>query len=225
MWPGLPAATKLSGSADPARDRGEAAGGSPTRTHVVHARRAAETSAARDRRLARRRPARPAPVRRWPTTARSCSRAAAGCATSTVAYETWGELDADGGNAILVCHALTGDSHAAGPSGHGHPTPGWWDDLVGPGKALDTDRYFVVCANVLGGCQGTTGPGVADPATGRPLRLPLPGGHRSATWCGPRRCVADALGVGRWLTVVGGSMGGMQVLEWGVMFPDRVAQR
>ena len=86
----------------------------------------------------------------------------------TVAYETWGELDGDAGNAVLVCHALTGDSHAAGPSGHGHPTAGWWDDLVGPGKALDTDRFFVVCANVLGGCQGTTGPGVGRPATGAP---------------------------------------------------------
>jgi len=76
----------------------------------------------------------------------------------TIAYETWGTLDADGGNAVLVCHALTGDSHAAGPLVDGHPTPGWWDGVIGPGRALDTDKYFVVCANVLGGCQGTTGP-------------------------------------------------------------------
>src|SRR3954454_10594886 len=81
----------------------------------------------------------------------------------TVAYETWGALDADGGNAVLVCHALTGDSHAAGPLVDGHSSPGWWDALIGPGKALDTDRYFVVCANVLGGCQGTTGPASPDP--------------------------------------------------------------
>lgn len=75
-----------------------------------------------------------------------------------VAYETWGTLAADGGNAVLVEHALTGDSHVVGPAGPGHPTPGWWDGLIGPGAALDTDRFFVVCANVLGGCQGTTGP-------------------------------------------------------------------
>ena len=76
----------------------------------------------------------------------------------TVCFETWGTLAPDASNAILVCHALTGDAHAAGPAGPGHPTPGWWDDAIGPGKAIDTDRWFVVCANVLGGCQGTSGP-------------------------------------------------------------------
>ena len=95
----------------------------------------------------------------------------------TVAYETWGELAADASNAVLVCHALTGDSHAAGRAGDGHPGPGWWDGLIGPGRGIDTDRWFVVCTNVLGGCQGTTGPSSIDPATGTPVRLDVPGGH------------------------------------------------
>ena len=92
-----------------------------------------------------------------------------------VAYETWGELAPDGTNAVLVLHALTGDSHASGPAGPGHLHPGWWDEVVGPGRALDTDRWFVVCPNVLGGCQGTTGPASDDPETGRPYgsRFPL----------------------------------------------------
>ena len=91
-----------------------------------------------------------------------------------VAYESWGELDADGSNAVLVCHALTGDAHAAGDMELGHASDGWWNDLIGSGKALDTDRYFVVCANVLGGCQGTTGPSSSDPATGRPYGPTFP---------------------------------------------------
>ena len=139
----------------------------------------------------------------------------------TVAYETWGELDALASNAVLVCHALTGDSHAAGGSGPGHPTDGWWDPLIGPGRSLDTDRFFVVCANVLGGCQGTTGPSSIDPATGTPYgsRFPVVT-IRDIVRTQAR--LADHLGVDRWLSVVGGSMGGMQVLEWGAMFPDRV---
>jgi len=86
----------------------------------------------------------------------------------TVAYETWGQLASEGSNAVLICHALTGDSHVSGDAGHGHPTPGWWGEMVGPGKALDTDELFVVCANVLGGCQGTTGPASPNPDTGQP---------------------------------------------------------
>jgi len=139
----------------------------------------------------------------------------------TIAYETWGALDADGANAVLVCHALTGDSHAAGKSGPGHPTPGWWDDLIGPGRALDTDRYFVVCANVLGGCQGTTGPSSINLATGRPYGSSFPV-VSIRDIVRTQAAVADHLGVHQWLSVVGGSMGGMQVLEWAVMFPDRV---
>jgi homoserine O-acetyltransferase len=138
-----------------------------------------------------------------------------------VAFETWGSLDATASNAVLVCHALTGDSHAAGPSGPGHPTAGWWDDLIGPGRAIDTDRFFVVCANVLGGCQGTTGPASDDPATGRPYAASFPSVSMRDI-VRTQAAVADHLGVAQWLTVIGGSMGGMQVLEWGVMFPHRV---
>jgi homoserine O-acetyltransferase len=138
-----------------------------------------------------------------------------------IAFETWGELDPQAGNAVLVCHALTGDSHAVGRSGDGHPSPGWWDGLIGPGRAVDTDRYFVVCVNVLGGCQGTTGPSSPDPDTGRPYGSTFPVVTiRDMVRVQAR--VADALGIGAWHTVIGGSMGGMQVLEWGIMFPDRV---
>ena len=91
-----------------------------------------------------------------------------------VAYETWGRLDADASNAVLVCHAWTGDSHAAGPAGRGHREPGWWDEMVGPGKPIDTNRFFVVCANVLGGCQGSTGPSSQHPADGRPYGSRFP---------------------------------------------------
>jgi homoserine O-acetyltransferase/O-succinyltransferase len=138
-----------------------------------------------------------------------------------VAYETWGELAADASNAVLVCHALTGDSHATGPSEPGHPSPGWWDGVVGPARAIDTDRYFVVCVNVLGGCQGTTGPASTDPATGKPYGARFPA-TTIRDMVRAEAAVADALGIDRWLAVVGGSMGGMQVLEWAVMFPHRV---
>jgi homoserine O-acetyltransferase len=139
-----------------------------------------------------------------------------------IAYETWGRLDAAADNAVLVCHALTGDSHAAGRSGPGHATPGWWDALIGPGRCLDTDRFFVVCVNVLGGCQGTTGPASIDPRTERPYgsAFPVVSIRDSVR---TQASLADELGVRRWRSVVGGSMGGMQALEWGVMFPDRVA--
>lgn len=139
----------------------------------------------------------------------------------TLAYETWGTLDADGANAVLVCHALTGDAHASGPSAPGQPSPGWWDDLIGPGRALDTDRLFVVCANVLGGCQGTTGPSSADPRTGRPYGRHFPV-VTIRDMVRTQAALADELGIARWLSVVGGSMGGMQALEWGIMYPDRV---
>jgi homoserine O-acetyltransferase len=140
---------------------------------------------------------------------------------ASVAYETWGELADDAGNAVLVCHALTGDSHAAGEVEPGHPSSGWWDGLIGPGRAIDTDRYFVVCANVLGGCQGSTGPSSIDPVTGRPYGSRFPA-ITVRDIVRSQRAVADALGIERWLTVVGGSMGGMQVLEWAVMYPERV---
>jgi homoserine O-acetyltransferase len=138
-----------------------------------------------------------------------------------VAYETWGTLDGDGGNAVLVEHALTGDSHVVGPPGPGHPTGGWWDGLIGPGRALDTDRFFVVCANVLGGCQGTTGPNSPGPDGGRwGARFPeVTVGDQVRV----EAALADALGIDRWACVVGGSMGGMRALEWAVALPERVA--
>lgn len=138
-----------------------------------------------------------------------------------VAYESWGELDADGSNAVLVCHALTGDAHAAGDMELGHASDGWWNDLIGSGKALDTDRYFVVCANVLGGCQGTTGPSSSDPATGRPYGPTFPQ-VTIRDIVRTQQLLMEHLGVSAWLSVVGGSMGGMQVLEWGAMFPGMV---
>jgi homoserine O-acetyltransferase len=138
-----------------------------------------------------------------------------------VAYETWGTLAPAGTNAVLIEHALTGDSHVVGPAGPGHPTPGWWDGLVGPGLALDTDRWFVVCANVLGGCQGTTGPSSPGPDGGRwGSRFPeVTVGDQVRV----EAALADALGVERWACVVGGSMGGMRALEWAVALPERVA--
>jgi homoserine O-acetyltransferase len=138
----------------------------------------------------------------------------------TVAYETWGEPTPARDNAVLVAHALTGDSHAAGPVGPGHPTPGWWDALIGPGAPIDTDRWWVICPNALGGCRGTTGPSSLD--------------HDGTPW-GSRfpditirdqvvveAALADRLGIQRWAAVIGGSMGGMRALEWAVSLPERV---
>ncbi len=138
----------------------------------------------------------------------------------TVAYETWGVLDSDRANAVLVLHALTLDSHAVGPAGPGHPTVGWWEGMIGPGAPIDTDRYFVVCPNVLGGCQGTTGP--ASPAPNGAAwgsRFPLVTIRDQVT---VEAALADHLGIAVWSGVVGGSMGGMRVLEWCVGHPDRV---
>jgi homoserine O-acetyltransferase/O-succinyltransferase len=138
----------------------------------------------------------------------------------SIAYETWGELDADRSNAILVLHALTGDSHVAGNAGTGHPTGGWWSGLVGPGKVLDTEKYFIVAPNMLGGCQGSTGPAslAADGAEWGP-RFPY---LTIRDQVAAQVAFTDHLGIDRWTLVVGGSMGGMQVLEWGVGHPDRV---
>jgi len=138
----------------------------------------------------------------------------------TVAYETWGTLDAARSNAVLVLHALTGDSHATGPEGPGHPTPGWWDPLIGPGAAIDTDRFFVVSPNVLGGCQGTTGPSSTAP-DGQPWGSRFPR-LTIRDQVAAEVLLADRLGIDRWAGVVGGSMGGMRVLEWCVGHPHRV---
>ncbi|WP_367135502.1 homoserine O-acetyltransferase [Saccharothrix sp. HUAS TT1] len=137
-----------------------------------------------------------------------------------IAYETWGEPNADRSNAVLVLHALTGDSHVAGPAEPGHPTPGWWDGLVGPGRALDPRRWFVVAPNVLGGCQGTTGPTSTAP-DGRPWGTRFPR-VTVRDQVAAEVLLADALGVDAWAAVLGGSMGGMRALEWAVSEPDRV---
>ncbi len=139
----------------------------------------------------------------------------------TIAYETWGELNPARDNAILVEHALTGDSHVTGPAGPGHPTPGWWDGLIGPGCPLDTDRFHVVAANVLGGCQGTTGPASVAP-DGQPWgsRFPFVTVRDQVR---VEALLADRLGIDRWRLVLGGSMGGMRAVEWAVTHPDRVA--
>ncbi|MFI5047122.1 MAG: homoserine O-acetyltransferase [Acidimicrobiia bacterium] len=141
----------------------------------------------------------------------------------TVAYETWGTLAADRSNAVLVLHALTGDSHAAGPAGPGHGDVGWWDGTIGAGGAIDTDRWFVVCPNVLGGCQGTTGPSSVEAATGRPWGSRFPR-TTIRDQVALEVALADALGIDRWHAVVGGSMGGMRVLEWAVGHRERVAR-
>ncbi|MEW5771951.1 MAG: homoserine O-acetyltransferase [Thermodesulfobacteriota bacterium] len=139
----------------------------------------------------------------------------------TLAYETYGALAPAADNAILVCHALSGDSHAAGYYDVADRKPGWWDLYVGPGKAFDTDRYFVVCSNVIGGCMGSTGPGSVNPETGRPWGLDFPM-LTIGDWVEAQRALVEHLGVRRLLAVAGGSIGGMQVLEWAVRFPDMV---
>ncbi len=140
----------------------------------------------------------------------------------TQSYETWGTLNVGADNAVLLCHAWTGDSHVTGDAGPGHPTPGWWEGVVGPGLAIDTERFFVVCVNVLGGCQGSTGPASLDPGTGQPYGSDFPI-VTIRDMVRAQRHVADHLGVTRWHSVVGGSMGGMQALEWAITYPDRVS--
>jgi homoserine O-acetyltransferase len=138
----------------------------------------------------------------------------------TLAYETWGELAADGSNAVLVLHALTGDSHVVGEAGPAHPTAGWWSDLVGPGRAVDTDEYFVVAPNVLGGCQGSTGPSSPAP-DGSPWGSRFPR-VTMRDQVEAERALAAVLGIERWSLVIGGSMGGMRALEWAVTAPEQV---
>jgi homoserine O-acetyltransferase len=137
-----------------------------------------------------------------------------------VAYETYGTLAPSRDNAVVVCHALTGDAHAAGHHGD-ERRRGWWDNIIGPGRPLDTDRFFVVCANLLGGCQGTTGPSSLDPATGRPYGMDFPLLSVSDFVATHRRLVAH-LGIDRLHAVVGGSLGGMQALSWAMEAPQEV---
>jgi len=138
----------------------------------------------------------------------------------TLAYETYGKLNEQKSNAILVLHALSGDAHAAGFH-EGDRKPGWWDVMIGPDKGLDTEKYFVICSNVLGGCKGSTGPSSTNPKTGRPYGLEFPIitiGDMVNAQCR----LIDHLGIEKLLTVVGGSMGGMQVLQWMVSYPNRI---
>lgn len=139
-----------------------------------------------------------------------------------VAYETYGTLSAAKDNVVLVCHALSGDAHAAGRHTPDDRKPGWWDPLIGPNRAIDTNRYFVVCSNVLGSCKGTTGPASVNPRTGRPFGMKFPV-ITVRDMVKVQRLLLDHLGLRRVLCVIGGSMGGMQALEWAVRCPDRVA--
>ena len=139
-----------------------------------------------------------------------------------IAYETFGELNAQRDNAILVFHALTGDSHLVGPAAAGHPTDGWWTEIVGPGRPLDTDRFCIIAPNVLGGCQGSTGPGSLDTA-GREWGGRFPYLTIRDQVAATAR-FADALGIDRFEAVIGGSMGGMHALEWGISHQDRAAR-
>ncbi len=138
----------------------------------------------------------------------------------TVAYQTYGRLNAERSNTILICHALTGDQYVA----EAHPVTGkegWWDQIVGPGKVLDSDRYFIVCVNILGGCMGTVGPKEINPATGKPWGLGFPV-ITIADMVRAQAMLMDHLGIEQLFAVTGGSMGGMQVLEWAALYPDRV---
>src|SRR5437764_6181947 len=138
----------------------------------------------------------------------------------TIAYMTYGTLNAARSNAVLICHALSGDQFVAST----HPVtgkPGWWSYAVGPGKPIDTDRFYVICANVVGGCMGTTGPGEIDPSTGEPYGLGFPI-VTVRDMVRAQAMLLDALGIDQLLCVLGGSMGGMQVLQWAASYPDRV---
>ncbi len=136
-----------------------------------------------------------------------------------VAYETYGQLNEAGDNAILICHALSGNAHVAG---YNHPEdkkPGWWEGMVGPGKGIDTNKYFVICSNFLGGCSGTTGPCSVNPETGRPYGLDFPI-ITIADMVRVQKLLLDKLGVKHLLAVIGGSIGGMQVLQWSIAYPE-----
>ena len=137
-------------------------------------------------------------------------------------YETYGELRADGSNAVLVCHALSGNHHAAGFHTENDTKPGWWDTVIGPGKPIDTNRFFVVCPNNIGGCDGSTGPNSICEATGEPWGSHFPQ-VTVADWVETQKRLAEHLNIQHWAAVIGGSLGGMQALEWSVRHPDWVS--
>ncbi len=138
----------------------------------------------------------------------------------TLAYETYGVLNENKSNAVLVCHALSGDAHAAGYH-EGDKDPGWWDEIIGPGKALNTDTYYVICSNVIGGCKGSTGPSSINPRTGKPYAINFPI-ITIADMVRAQKYLIDHLGIKKLLCVIGGSMGGMQVLEWVALYPEAI---
>ncbi|MFH1717183.1 MAG: homoserine O-acetyltransferase [Planctomycetota bacterium] len=138
-----------------------------------------------------------------------------------VAYETYGQLNEAGDNVVLICHALSGNAHVAGLNGPDDKKPGWWDIMVGPGKGIDTNKYFVLCSNFLGGCSGTTGPSSINPATGRQYGLEFPI-ITIADMVRVQKLLLDKLGIKQILAVIGGSIGGMQVLQWAIEYPDFV---
>ncbi len=137
----------------------------------------------------------------------------------TLRYETYGTLSPDADNAILIEHALSGDAHVAGYYSESDEKPGWWDTMVGPGKTFDTNKYFIVCSNVIGGCSGSTGPGSMNPATGTRYGMDFPF-VTIADMVHAQKKLMDYLGIRKWLCVAGGSMGGMQVLRWALLYPD-----
>jgi len=139
----------------------------------------------------------------------------------TLAYETYGELNADKSNALLICHALSGNHHVAGSHSPTDPKPGWWDNFVGPGKAINTDHFFVVCSNNLGGCHGSTGPSTVNLKTSLPYGPDFPI-VTVEDWVHSQAQLADYLGIDTWAAIVGGSIGGMQVLQWSISYPNRL---
>src|SRR5512134_3082602 len=139
-----------------------------------------------------------------------------------LAYETYGTLNADRTNAVLVCHALNASHHVAGYYADDPDDVGWWDNMVGPGKPVDTDRFFVVGVNNLGSCFGSTGPMSVNPATGKPYGASFPV-VTVEDWVNAQARLADVLGIERWAAVMGGSLGGMQALSWAIQYPERLA--
>jgi homoserine O-acetyltransferase len=137
-----------------------------------------------------------------------------------IAYETYGKLNSRKSNAVLICHALSGDAHAAGYHA-GETKPGWWDEMIGPGKAFDTDKYFVICSNIVGGCKGSSGPNTINPSTGKPYGLSFPI-VSIKDMVNAQKKLVDFLGIKKLLSVCGGSMGGMQALQWVVSHPETV---
>ena len=136
-------------------------------------------------------------------------------------YETYGELNTQASNAVLICHALSGDHHAAGYHNLEDKRAGWWDNLIGPGKAIDTNLFFVVCLNNLGGCHGSTGPTSINPSTQKPYGPDFPI-ITVVDWVNSQAVLADKLGIGQWAAIVGGSLGGMQAIQWAISLPNRI---